>query len=154
MLWVVQRDQIVFRDQPVAGVARDHIDFAGCHGHIHEIWLHLPLLTECKTVGLLDRRPFWPREEFIITGNRQRACARCEVGDRLHAERLCALARHHQRVGILEPEFASERNFILACERGLELLQQLRAGQDLGSFKLIDPQRSRIIHIDVDIALG
>ena len=38
---VVQHDQIVFRDQPVAGVARDDVDLAGGDGGIHEIRLHL-----------------------------------------------------------------------------------------------------------------
>src|SRR5947207_1879223 len=40
---IVEQHQIVFGDQPVAGVARDHVDLAGGNGGIHEVRLHLPL---------------------------------------------------------------------------------------------------------------
>ena len=71
-LGIVKHDEVVFRDQPVAGVAGDDVDLAGGDGGIHEIRLHGPLAAERKPVGLPQRSPFRPREEFVVAGDRQR----------------------------------------------------------------------------------
>jgi len=54
---IVEHQQIVFRDQPVAGIARDHIDFAGGGRRIHEVRLHLPLRAEIQAIGVSQARP-------------------------------------------------------------------------------------------------
>lgn len=59
---IVERNEIVFCDQPVAGVAGDDIDLAAGDGRIHEVRLHLALGAEREAIGLLQRRPFGSRE--------------------------------------------------------------------------------------------
>ena len=110
---IVQHHQIVLRDQAVAGVARDHVDLAGGGRGIHEIRLHLPLGAEFQSIGLLQGGPFRPREEFVVRRHRHAGRMRREIGDAANAERLGALARHHQRIGVFEPEFAEQRDVLL-----------------------------------------
>ena len=147
---VAQNNQIVFRDQPVAGVAGDDVDFAGGDGRIHEVRLHLPLPAERQAVGLAQRGPFRAREEFIVAGDRHVRRARGEVGDGADAQLLGALARHHQRIGVLEAEFAQQRDVLLRQHR-LQFGQQLLARPDVVALELVGPQRAGIVDIDVDI---
>ena len=66
---------------------------------------------------------------------------------------LGALARHHQRIGVLEPEFAEQRDVLLR-QHGLQFASISCARLDVGALELVGPERAGIIDVDVDVAGG
>ncbi|MGY3425596.1 hypothetical protein ACVWZW_006100 [Bradyrhizobium sp. F1.13.4] len=148
---IVERNEIVFCDQPVAGVARNDIDLAAGNGRVHEVRLHLALGAEREAIGLLQCRPFGSREELIVAGDRQGRSMRGQIGDGADAKCLGALLRDHQRIGVLESELA-EQGDVLLRKRRLQLRQQLRARLDVRAVKLIGPERAGVIDIEIDVA--
>ena len=75
---------------------------------------------------------------------------RGEIGNGVNAERVGALSRHHQRIGVLKAEFAQQCDFLLR-QRCFQFTEQFFARPDFGAVKLVGPQRAGIIDIDVDI---
>ena len=150
---IAKHHEIVFRDQPVAGIARDDVDFAGRCRRIHEVRLHLPLRAERQPLDFSQRSPFGPRKELVIAGDRQVRRARGEVGDRADAELFGALARHHQRIGVLEAEFAQQRD-VLSRQHRLQFAEQHLARPAVAALELVGPQRAGIVDIDVDVVAG
>ena len=75
---------------------------------------------------------------------------RGEVGDRTDAQGFRAPAGHHQRIGILKPEFA-EQGDVLPRQRGFQFAKQFGARLDLRLAELIGPERPGIIDITIDV---
>ena len=153
MLRIVERHQVVFSDQPVAGVGGDDVDLVRCDRRIHEVGLHLPLLAERQVVSLADGGPFGTREEFVVAGDRHPGRARGQIGDRADAELFGALPRHRQRIGVFEAEVAEQRD-VSFRQFLLQRIEQRAARHHVGVMKLVRPQRAGIIDIDVDIVGG
>ena len=61
-----------------------------------------------------------------------------EIRDGADAERVSALLRHHQRIGVLEAELAEQRDILLRQYR-LQFAEQLLARLDVGVMKLVGP---------------
>ena len=68
----------------------------------------------------------------------------------MDAERVGALFRHHQRIGVFESEFAEQRDLLLR-QRRFQIGEQFCARLDVGAMKLVGPQRAGIIDVDVDV---
>ena len=112
------------------------------------------MLPELQPVTLLESRPFRPVEKFDVRSQRQLAGAARQIVDTAYAQFAGALLAHRQHIGIFEAEPAKKRDAIFGFRPARQLAEHLVAWRHVAAAHRIGPQRSRIIDIGIEFAVG
>ena len=152
---VAQHAQVEGGDAAVGRKRADHVDLASRHGLVHQRRVHAARHSERKAVGVDQRAPLGSRQELVVRADLElgrRGASSLSVAipssaraPRASRARRCSRSRARLRSAMPYSSASSSRtsSSTAAREPGAPLpLQHAR------------PQRSRVVDVDVDLAVA